>query len=247
MKFQNIKELLDFRHVERNGDGGQKRPDWRSVWSIGTDRINESKDKTPPQPRSQVMQLMNELDRLKSELCDANERVNELEAIADEDPLVPVLNRRGFLRELERTLAYVTRYKTQVSLVYCDLDEFKAVNDIHGHAAGDMALQFFAKFLVDSVRRSDLVGRLGGDEFAVVLHHADQAMAMAKASHLANDLTNQRIVHKGRDISLSMSVGATELQANDTIADVMERADNAMYECKKLNKKTSSSGVVLAK
>ena len=79
----------------------------------------------PPQVRSEVMKLVDELDRLKDELVAANERVSELEDMADEDPLVPVLNRRGFERELERTLAYVKRYKTPVTLVYLDLDDFK--------------------------------------------------------------------------------------------------------------------------
>ncbi len=245
MKFHNIKGLLDFRHAERESEGASKRRERRSIWSFGASGLEESQDEAP-KSRSQVMQLMDELDRLKSELGNANERVNELEAIADEDPLVPVLNRRGFMRELERVLAYVTRYKTRVSLVYCDLDDFKAVNDAHGHAAGDLALQFFAKFLVDSVRRSDLVGRMGGDEFALALHHADKAGALEKALRLARNLASQPIDYDGQKISLSMSVGVTELRTDDTVSEVLERADRAMYAFKKLNKIKSASGAVPA-
>jgi len=165
----------------------------------------------------------------------------ELETIADEDPLVPVLNRRSFVRELERALAYVARYKTSASLVYCDLDDFKGVNDRHGHAAGDAALQFFAHFLLDSVRKSDLVGRLGGDEFAIVLHHADEKAALEKAHRLADRLAKQSVQHNGQIIALAMSTGTTELKREDGAGDVLERADSAMYAAKTKNKRKKSA------
>jgi diguanylate cyclase (GGDEF)-like protein len=190
------------------------------------------REEMTPRVRSAVMQLMDELDRLKDELVAANERVTELEDMADEDPLVPVLNRRGFTRELERTLAYVRRYGTQVSLVYLDLDEFKAVNDRHGHAAGDAVLQHFAQLLMANVRRSDLVGRLGGDEFAIVLHHADAEAAACKAAQLAERLAREPAMHEGREIRLGMTAGVAELCGEDTVESVLERADRAMYENK---------------
>ena len=94
----------------------------------------------PAAARSALGQLMAELDRLMEELNAARGRVIELENKADEDVLLPVLNRRGFDRELERTLAYIKRHGTDVSLIFIDLDDFKAINDIHGHATGDAAL-----------------------------------------------------------------------------------------------------------
>lgn len=189
-------------------------------------------DELSPRARSAVMQLVDELDRLKDELTTANERVTELESMADEDPLVPVLNRRGFERELERTLAYVKRYGTTVTLVYLDLDDFKGVNDRYGHAGGDAALRHFAEMLLANVRRSDLVGRLGGDEFAILLHRADLNATAAKAALLAAQVAESPAPFEGGAIPLSVTWGAAELQGDDSVERVLERADKAMYEGK---------------
>ena len=220
MKLQGLRQLLASVSPEESRAGAPSARD-------------KSKRATAASgARSQVMQLMDELDRLQSELEQANQRVVELETIADEDPLVPALNRRSFMRELDRTIAYASRYKTRVSLVYCDLDELKKLNDQFGHAAGDAALAFFAEWLVASTRKSDIIGRLGGDEFAVILHYADQAAASEKADRLMQQLSDQRFEYDGRKIGLSMSAGATEVRADDAAKDVLERADRAMYAYK---------------
>ena len=83
--------------------------------------------------------------------------IAELEARADVDPLLDILNRRGFERELKRSLAYVERYGTDAALIFIDLDGFKAVNDRHGHAAGDALLKAVARELIGHVRASDVV------------------------------------------------------------------------------------------
>ena len=119
--------------------------------------------------RSVAMRLAAEVDRLQAELTAARVKVTELEARADVDPLLDILNRRGFERELRRSLAYVRRYGTAAALVYLDLDQFKPINDRYGHAAGDRVLKAVVETLQRSVRESDVVGRLGGDEFGVLL------------------------------------------------------------------------------
>lgn len=186
----------------------------------------------PPAARSAVGQLMAELDRLKEELNAARGRVIELENRADEDVLLPVLNRRGFDRELARTLAYIDRHGTDVSLIYIDLDDFKAINDIHGHGAGDAALFHVTDILIANVRRSDIVARLGGDEFAVLLHRAGKDAAAKKADQLARALASSGLVHDGKEIPMSLTAGVTLLRADDTIAAALERADKLMYEAK---------------
>ena len=107
-----------------------------------------------------------------------------MEERADIDPLLDIFNRRGFDRELKRTLAYIDRYGTEAALVYIDLDGFKAVNDRHGHAAGDAVLRRWRGRLTNNVRASDVVARLGGDEFAVVLWNAGETQATTKAREL---------------------------------------------------------------
>ena len=111
-------------------------------------------------------------------------RILDLEARVEIDPLTETLNRRGFERELKRSLAYVKRYGTRAALVYIDLDEFKPVNDRHGHAAGDAVLKAIAAALVGHVRASDVVARIGGDEFVALLWNVSGPAAAAKAAAL---------------------------------------------------------------
>ena len=89
---------------------------------------------------SELAVLLGEIERLQGELRAEHARVKELEASAETDPLTGIFNRRGFDRELKRSLAYVKRYWTRAALMYVDLDGFKPVNDSHGHAAGDAIL-----------------------------------------------------------------------------------------------------------
>lgn len=185
-----------------------------------------------PAVRSTVMQLMDELDRMSGELLEAKQRVSELEDMADEDPLVPVLNRRGFLRELGRTLAYSERYQTPGSMIFCDLDQFKCINDDYGHRVGDDVLRLVADTLVQNVRRSDIVGRLGGDEFAVVLQRATAEQAQIKADEFMERVSEQPLIHEGSRIAVSISAGVAGFERGDTVVDVMERADRAMYRRK---------------
>src|SRR5256885_8862611 len=118
---------------------------------------------------SAVSQLAAEVERLQADLADARAKVAELEAKADIDPLLDIFNRRGFERELKRSLAYVKRYGTRAALVYIDLDGFKPVNDRHGHAAGDAVLKAGAAMLTRSVRAPAIVARLGGDGIRPIL------------------------------------------------------------------------------
>ena len=111
-------------------------------------------------------------------------RLEEVEKAADQDQLLPLLNRRAFVRELTRYIAFTDRYDTPASLIYFDLNGFKQINDTHGHAGGDAVLTHFADSACwHNVRDSDCVGRLGGDEFGVLLTHANQDQAQKKADH----------------------------------------------------------------
>ncbi len=143
------------------------------------------------------MRLAAEVERLRLELADARRQMASLETRADVDSLTDVLNRRGFERELVRSLAYVKRHGVNAALLYLDLDDFKSVNDRYGHAAGDAALKAVASVLRRHTRESDLVARLGGDEFAVLLWHCDETNAQAKALALEAAIARATPVHDG--------------------------------------------------
>jgi diguanylate cyclase (GGDEF)-like protein len=186
-----------------------------------------------PRVRDAIMGLMNEVDSLRRELVQTQARLGEAEKTADQDAMLPLLNRRAFVRELTRYISFADRYKTPASLIYFDLNHLKKTNDTYGHAAGDAVLAHFADVLVAHVRDSDCVGRLGGDEFGVLLSHANQDQALKKADALAGALQKSPTQWSGNSIPVSFAYGAFELKSGDNPDTAMARADQAMYEQKK--------------
>ena len=177
--------------------------------------------------------LQAEIERLKAELLKAEWRIAELEAKADVDPLLDILNRRGFDRELARSLAYVKRYEATAALVFIDLDGFKAINDAHGHAAGDALLKAVVAALKSHVRASDTVARLGGDEFAVLMWNVIEAQAAAKAHELETIIGQIGVMHGSAQVSVGASAGIVPLSAAATPGAIIDAADKAMYVRKK--------------
>jgi len=186
--------------------------------------------------RDALLTLMGEVDGLRRDLETTRVLLEAAERHADQDQLLPLLNRRAFVRELSRTIAVAGRYGTPASLIYFDLNGFKAVNDAHGHAGGDAALLNFARVLTANVRDSDCVGRLGGDEFGVLLSHADKSQAHRKADVLAEKLRGTPAQWNGQQIPVSFADGAFELKAGDDADAAMARADEAMYAHKRASR-----------
>jgi diguanylate cyclase (GGDEF)-like protein len=172
---------------------------------------------------------VDEVERLKSELRFARAKITELEARLDIDPLLDILNRRGFERELKRSLAYVKRYGTDAVLIYIDLDGFKGVNDRAGHSAGDELLKAVAAALNNKVRASDVVARLGGDEFAVLLWNVSETHAFAKARDLEDAVAAVTITRSGVPLSVTASAGVAAVSPLDGPAEAIDAADRAMY------------------
>ncbi len=173
--------------------------------------------------------LLAEVERLQADLGKAQRTIAELEARADVDPLLDILNRRGFERELKRSLAYLQRYNGEAVLLFIDLDGFKAVNDRHGHTAGDALLKAVARELVGHVRVSDVVARLGGDEFGVLLWNLGAAQAAAKAHSLERLIEAVTVAYGEARIATSASVGLVPLVAGAAPEQMIDAADKAMY------------------
>jgi len=188
----------------------------------------------PDQPEAgNPAALLAEIERLKAAIARAERKIAELEARADVDPLLDILNRRGFERELKRSLAYLQRYPGEAALLFIDLDGFKAVNDRHGHAAGDALLKAVARELTGHVRASDMVGRLGGDEFGVLLWNLKPTQAAAKARELEKRIATVSVVHGEARLTVGASAGVAALAAAATPAQIIDAADQAMYARKR--------------
>ena len=176
--------------------------------------------------------LQEENDRLRREVERLDARVAELDRVAHMDPLVPVANRRGLIRQLEIAIARRARHKISSALLFIDVDGLKGLNDSYGHAVGDAALRRLAEVMLTSVRRTDLVARLGGDEFAILIDHADEPSAADTAQRLARAVDDCEFVHGGRKLPLGIAVGFTVIHGDDDPEAVLDRADKEMYRDK---------------
>jgi len=186
-----------------------------------------------PQVQAALTTLLEEIDELRKEVGRLKSRLTEAEDLADRDPLTPLLNRRAFVRELGRVMAFIQRYGGPASLIYFDLDGFKAINDRFGHAAGDKVLTTVAERLTANVRESDIVGRLGGDEFAVILVHADLAAASAKAAALGYAIESEPAQWGEWLAPLKVSYGVRKIVPGLSPEQALAAADAAMYARKR--------------
>jgi diguanylate cyclase (GGDEF)-like protein len=167
--------------------------------------------------------------RLRAQLAKAQARIEELQASADIDFLLGIPNRRGFERELHRSIAYIKRYQASGALVVLDVDRLKPINDAFGHAAGDQVLKAIVAVLLRQIRSSDVVGRLGGDEFALLLWNLSETDARAKAAALEQAIDQLTFTFRGRAVTAGASAGVAILGPHAEAGRALEQADSAMY------------------
>ncbi|MGY3450148.1 GGDEF domain-containing protein [Bradyrhizobium sp. USDA 4353] len=167
--------------------------------------------------------------RLKAELAAAEARIAELTATAERDFLLDIFNRRGFARELHRSIAFIKRYDATGALVVLDVDRLKPINDTFGHAAGDVVLKAVARVLGEQVRSSDVIGRLGGDEFGVLLWHLSETDARAKAAALEEAIDGLSFTFGDQTVRAGASAGVALLDKRVNPVRALEEADRAMY------------------
>ncbi len=163
-----------------------------------------------------------------ADLRAANDRLSEL---ATTDPLTGCANRRRFM-ERARELVAIGRGRTPVSLAIMDLDNFKLINDSHGHPVGDEVLCAAARISRDHVRATELVGRIGGEEFAILMPNTRIAEALGLAERLRSALADAEIWAGGRKIRTTASLGLAEQQEGEEIDSLYARADAALYAAK---------------
>ena len=153
-----------------------------------------------------------------------------LEQMARTDVLTDVANRRGFFEATEAALAGAQT----VVLMMVDIDHFKRVNDLYGHAAGDELLKRMARMIGETVRdRAGVVGRIGGEEFAVVIADADVGLARRLAERLCRNARASGFEHEGRRIGATLSIGVAVGRPDDGLDALMKAADKAAYEAKR--------------
>jgi diguanylate cyclase (GGDEF)-like protein len=155
-----------------------------------------------------------------------------LSYLALHDPLTGLANRTLFEDRIEHALAQSARTKLPTTVLFCDIDKFKELNDTLGHAGGDQLLNLMANRLLGAVRTGDTVARLGGDEFAVILESTGTRDARATAERILKGISAGTTVD-GRDIRPTVSIGAATSTDGSSPEEIMRGADVAMYDAKR--------------
>jgi diguanylate cyclase (GGDEF)-like protein/PAS domain S-box-containing protein/putative nucleotidyltransferase with HDIG domain len=159
------------------------------------------------------------------------EKCQALHAQVAKDPLTQVANRAEFDRMLVNFVAAHQESNLPCSLIMCDIDHFKNINDTHGHQAGDAAIMTFAALLKSVCRSGDLVARYGGEEFAILCADCTNAAAARKAEHIRKSVAEHKHAYLGQK-AITASFGVTELQPGDTPETMLRRADRALLQAK---------------
>src|SRR6202163_998977 len=183
---------------------------------------------SPRRPRGAPDDAKLAVRRLRTQLAQALARIEELRASADTGFLLDIPNRRGFERELNRSIAYIKRYHASGALIVLDVDRLKPINDAFGHAAGDEVLKAIVAALSRQIRSSDVIGRLGGDEFALLLWNLSETDARAKAASLEEAVDRLAFVFRGRTVTAGASAGVAILGPHAGAGRAMGEADRRM-------------------
>jgi len=157
--------------------------------------------------------------------------IEHVVAERDLDALTQILNRRAF--ELRATRLAADRKHRPLSMVICDIDHFKSVNDRFGHAAGDEVLREFSRILRAVVRADDIVGRIGGEEFVILLPGADRTLAKGIAERLRTVLMSTRFAQISSTLHVTVSAGVAQYQDDETVTTLLARADRLLYAAKR--------------
>jgi diguanylate cyclase len=159
---------------------------------------------------------------------------------ASVDPLTGVANRRSFDLEIKRSVAEFREHGKSFSLAMFDLDDFKKINDTYGHQVGDFFLQCAARTLTSSIRGTDFVARYGGEEFVIILKGCQLHQAETKLSSIVENIAASTFDYQSDGLKLSLSFtascGVAECGARESSANLLMRADEALYEAKRRGK-----------
>jgi diguanylate cyclase (GGDEF)-like protein len=209
-----IMDLADPEKAEHDRLMGETLMVESQLWSV----LDEIRDQDL---KDRIINLKHMFNRSKEKLHD----------LANHDLLTGLYNRRHFDHLLSGEIARATRYGHPLALIMIDIDRFKNVNDTHGHQKGDQVLRVVAALVRENTRTNDMVARYGGEEMTIILPQADRTRAAAVAEKIRAIVEAQTPAQAGLEVTVSLGVAA--LGEKQTAADLIARADSALYQAKR--------------
>ncbi len=181
---------------------------------------------------SELKGLTQKLQKMEQESLQLKERLAKERIEALTDPLTGAPNRLAYERRVAQEFARWQRYKNPLTMLICDVDHFKKINDTYGHKAGDRALIAIVKTIEFHLRETDFIARVGGEEFVILLAETTQEAAKNVADKLRKSVQMSEFVYQGQPVPVTISGGFSEFQQGDTVDAVYQRADRALYRAK---------------
>ncbi|WP_438971669.1 GGDEF domain-containing protein [Methylophaga sp.] len=184
------------------------------------------------QAQEQVKQLNQRLQVMEAESENLRKATIKAQELALKDALTGIWNRQALNDVLEREYARWQRYQTPLTMVFWDIDHFKDVNDQFGHSAGDVVLKTIAQIFNKKIRKADFIARFGGEEFVGLFPETDLETALVLTNKVRQIIAETHFYHQDITVPITASAGLAMFEGDDSIDDVFERADKALYSVK---------------
>lgn len=184
---------------------------------------------------SSLQTMRQQMDESQLQINDLKNKLNQATAETLNDVLTGIANRKGLLKAFEEVLIQSQKNRVSISLLMLDIDHFKKVNDTHGHLVGDKVIKFISDTLVTQIKGQDTASRFGGEEFVVLLPDTCLKNAHKIAESIRSKVETTRLRRSNNQQSLgqiTISIGVTHYQQNESIESFIDRADAALYESK---------------
>ena len=201
--------------------------------------------------KGHTAQMIKEVHQANQRVESANQKIEKLKQQMEKikqkvsiDPLTRVDNRRAFDAKIKQEFASFKRYGSKGSMIMIDIDHFKMVNDTYGHRTGDGVLRVVAGIIKKEIRDIDSLARYGGEEFAVILPHTVLSPALEVAERLRAKVEESRFSYKGKQFSVTISLGVGEIQEDDTLESFLQRVDAALYAAKNAGRNQLKESVI---
>ncbi len=190
----------------------------------------------------QLEQMQSKLDEMENLAQVAQVALEEQRKKAMHDPLTGLPNRESYQQRLEQEVQRLDRYGGKLSLIVCDVDLFKRINDSYGHLAGDKVLTIIARSLQKKLRVSDFIARFGGEEFVILMPGTSAEDALIAAEKLRKTIELSPFNFKKEPVQITISFGISQFSKDESPEEVFARADKALYKAKELGRNQSQIG-----
>ncbi len=185
-----------------------------------------------------LVDMTSRIKDIKMEAEEIQRKSKEIESESVRDILTGLYNRKAYDEKIMETMANFRRYDVDTSLIICDIDFFKKINDGFGHKVGDLALKKLSFLMNEKLRKNDFISRYGGEEFAIILPHTNLEDAKSAGEGIRAYINESIFSYRDKTIPLTISVGISTFRKDDDPVTVFERADRALYMAKKSGRNT---------